>query len=177
MYERLAEICTAAGEDPAIKALLITGTGEKAFAAGTDIGQFRAFATPEDALAYEARIDRVLVAVETCPKPTIAAIAGACTGGGAAIAAVCDLRIAAANMRFGFPIARTVGNCLSISNYARLNTLARPGAHQGHHLHLPPDRGGGGAGDRPGQRDPAGRRRPGDPAPMRWRSLSQHRHR
>ena len=126
MYERLAEICTAAGEDPAIKALLITGTGEKAFAAGTDIGQFRAFATPEDALAYEARIDRVLVAVETCPKPTIAAIAGACTGGGAAIAAVCDLRIAAANMRFGFPIARTLGNCLSISNYARLNTLLGP---------------------------------------------------
>ena len=123
MYERLAEICTAAESDGAIKALLITGAGEKAFAAGTDIGQFRAFTTPEDALDYEARVDRVLVAVEKCAKPTIAAIAGACTGGGAAIAGVCDIRIASANMRFGFPIARTLGNCLSMTNYARLNSL------------------------------------------------------
>jgi enoyl-CoA hydratase len=123
MYEKLAEICTAAETDPAIKAILITGAGEKAFAAGTDIGQFRDFKTPEDSLAYEARVDRVLVAVEKCAKPTIAAIAGACTGGGAAIAGVCDIRIAAASMRFGFPIARTLGNCLSMSNYARLNSL------------------------------------------------------
>jgi enoyl-CoA hydratase/carnithine racemase len=123
MYERLAEICTAAETDGAIKALLITGAGEKAFAAGTDIGQFRAFTTPQDALDYEARVDRVLVAVEKCAKPTIAAIAGACTGGGAAIAGVCDIRIASANMRFGFPIARTLGNCLSMTNYARLNSL------------------------------------------------------
>lgn len=126
MYERLAEICTAAGQDDTVKVLVITGAGEKAFAAGTDIGQFRAFATAEDALEYEARVDRVLVAVEKCPVPTIAAIAGACTGGGAAIAAVCDLRIASANMRFGFPIARTLGNCLSMTNYARLNALLGP---------------------------------------------------
>jgi enoyl-CoA hydratase len=126
MYERLAEICNSVEGDRSIKALLITGTGEKAFAAGTDIGQFRAFNTPQDALDYEARVDRVLVAVEKCPVPTIAAIGGACTGGGAAIAAVCDLRIASANMRFGFPIARTLGNCLSMSNYARLNALLGP---------------------------------------------------
>ena len=117
MYERLAEIATAPGE---VRVLIITGAGEKAFAAGTDINQFRAFSTPEDALGYEARIDRVLVTIECCPVPTIAAIAGACTGGGAAIAAACDMRIAAANARFGFPIARTLGNCLSVSNIARL---------------------------------------------------------
>jgi enoyl-CoA hydratase len=126
MYERLAEICTDATTDKSIKALLITGAGEKAFAAGTDIGQFRAFNKPEDALAYEARVDRVLGAVEKCGKPTIAAIAGACTGGGAAIAGVCDIRIASANMRFGFPIARTLGNCLSMTNYARLHALIGP---------------------------------------------------
>jgi enoyl-CoA hydratase len=123
MYERLAEIATAPG---AIRALIITGSGEKAFAAGTDINQFRAFTGAEDAIAYEARIDRVLGTIERCPVPTIAAIAGACTGGGAAIAAACDLRIAAANARFGFPIARTLGNCLSISNIARLNALIGP---------------------------------------------------
>ena len=126
MYERLREIALTAGEDPALRAIVITGAGEKAFAAGTDISQFREFRTPEDALAYEARIDRVLVALEACPKPTIAAIAGAATGGGAAIAAVCDMRIAAANARIGFPIAKTLGNCLSMANYARLAALIGP---------------------------------------------------
>ena len=124
MYERLAEIAANPG---AARALIITGAGDKAFAAGTDIGQFRAFATADDAIAYEARLDRVLGALERCPVPTIAAIAGACTGGGAGIAAACDLRIAAANARFGFPIARTLGNCLSMANIARLSALIGPG--------------------------------------------------
>jgi enoyl-CoA hydratase len=123
MYERLAEIAAAPGD---VRALIIIGSGEKAFAAGTDINQFRAFTGADDAIAYEARIDRVLGAIERCPVPTIAAIAGACTGGGAAIAAACDLRIAAANARFGFPSARTLGNCLSISNIARLSALVGP---------------------------------------------------
>jgi enoyl-CoA hydratase len=126
MYERLAAICAEVDGDPAIKAMLLTGAGDKAFAAGTDISQFRAFKTPEDALEYEARIDRVLGAVERCRVPTIAAIAGAATGGGAGIAAACDLRIAAANARFGFPVARTLGNCLSMNNYARLAALIGP---------------------------------------------------
>ena len=126
MYEGLAEICNSAATDAAIRALVLTGAGEKAFAAGTDISQFRAFATPEDALAYEARLDRVLDSLERCPKPTIAAIAGACTGGGAGIAAACDIRIAARGARFGFPVARTLGNCLSMSNYARLAALIGP---------------------------------------------------
>jgi enoyl-CoA hydratase len=127
MYDRLAEICHNAAQDPHIRALILTGAGDKAFAAGTDISQFRAFTSPDDAIAYEARLDHVLEAVERCPKPTIAAIAGACTGGGAAIAAACDLRIAARSLRFGFPIARTLGNCLSRANLARLAALIGPG--------------------------------------------------
>ena len=126
MYARLKEIAETVGDDASVKVLVITGAGEKAFAAGTDISQFREFRTPEDALAYEERIDAVLVALEKCPKPTIAAIAGACTGGGGAIAGVCDMRIAAANMRFGFPIAKTLGNCLSMANYGRLAALLGP---------------------------------------------------
>jgi enoyl-CoA hydratase/carnithine racemase len=120
MYERLAEICALADKDRSIKAMVITGAGEKAFAAGTDISEFRRFDKEQDALDYEARIDRVMNALERCRVPTIAAIHGACTGGGASIAACCDLRIGARNMKFGFPVARTLGNCLSMMNYARL---------------------------------------------------------
>ena len=120
MYERMAAICEAINTDHSIKALILTGAGEKAFASGTDISQFRAFKTSQDALDYEARIDRVLGALETCRVPTIAAIAGACTGGGAGIAACCDIRIGTATTRIGFPIARTLGNCLSMSNISRL---------------------------------------------------------
>ncbi len=126
MYEGLAGICRAANDDPAVRAIVITGAGEKAFAAGTDISQFVNFSTPEDALGYEAKIDRILTTIEDCQKPTIAAISGACTGGGAAIAAVCDLRIGAANARFGFPIAKTLGNTLSMVNHARLMALIGP---------------------------------------------------
>jgi len=126
MYDRLAEICEGANKDRSIKALLLTGAGDKAFAAGTDISQFRAFDRPQDALDYEARIDRVLGAVERCRVPTVAALRGACTGGGAGIAVCCDLRVAATSLRFGFPVARTLGNCLSSGNYARLAALLGP---------------------------------------------------
>ena len=123
MYERLAAICEAAADDRSLKVLILSGAGDKAFAAGTDINQFRAFNTPQDAIGYEVRIDRVLTMLEQCRVPTIAAINGACTGGGAAIAACCDLRIGTRTAKFGFPIARTLGNCLSAANIGRLSAL------------------------------------------------------
>ena len=125
MYEGLYRLAGEIGADPAVKAWVITGAGEKAFAAGTDISAFRDFSGPEDALAYEAKIDRILTALEMCPKPTIAAIAGACTGGGAAIAAVCDMRLGAANARIGFPIAKTLGSHKLTARQLRFCSLAR----------------------------------------------------
>lgn len=127
MYERLAEVCSNVPADGLVKAIIVTGAGDKAFAAGTDISQFRAFKTPTDALAYEERIDAVMTSVERCPVPTIAAIHGACTGGGAGIAAACDLRLTSRDLKFGFPIARTLGNCLSTSNLMRLVSLVGAG--------------------------------------------------
>ena len=127
MYEALARICREAPTNGSVSAIVLSGAGGKAFAAGTDMTQFRAFETPQDALDYEARIDAVLDAVERCPLPTIAAINGACTGGGAAIAAACDLRIASASLKFGFPIAKTLGNCLAAANLARLAELVGAG--------------------------------------------------
>ncbi len=127
MYQRLQDICEGIDPGGSVKVLVLTGAGDRAFAAGTDISQFREFSTAEDAMAYEQRIDAVLSALERCPVPTIAALAGACTGGGAGIAAACDLRIATHDLRFGFPIARTLGNCLSAANLARLSALLGAG--------------------------------------------------
>lgn len=123
MYDRLVEICSSVPKDGSVRVIIMTGAGGRAFAAGTDISQFRTFETPEQGLAYEKRADEIFAAIEACPVPTIAAIAGACTGGGAGIAACCDMRIAAADLKFGFPIARTLGNCLSAATLARLVAL------------------------------------------------------
>src|SRR5438270_6904502 len=121
MYQRLGEICRA--PDPRMKVLILRGAGDKAFVSGTDIAQFRSFKTPQDAVGYEAMMDGVFDALEEVPVPVIAAIQGACTGGGAGIAAACDLRLGAPSARFGFPIARTLGNTLSMRNHARLAAL------------------------------------------------------
>jgi len=126
MYERIAAICEEANQERSVRALLFTGAGDKAFGAGTDMSQFRAFEREQDALDYEARIDRVMNAIERCRVPTVAAIHGACTGGGASIAACCDLRIASRSIKFGFPVARTLGNCLSLASYSRLVYLVGP---------------------------------------------------
>lgn len=127
MYERLAQLCREMPTDGSVRAVVISGAGDKAFAAGTDMTQFRAFETPQDALDYEHQIDTVLEAVERCPVPTIAALNGACTGGGGSIAAACDVRIASASLKFGFPIGRTLGNCLAAGNLARLSELIGAG--------------------------------------------------
>ncbi|HEV3096323.1 MAG TPA: enoyl-CoA hydratase/isomerase family protein [Candidatus Dormibacteraeota bacterium] len=123
MYSRLAELCEEVNRDRGVRAVVLTGAGGKAFVAGTDISQFRAFKTEQDALDYEAGGNRMMSTLESVRVPVIAAIAGACTGAGAVIAAACDLRIASPSARYGFPIARTLGNCLSMANYARVVAL------------------------------------------------------
>ncbi|MBR0680792.1 enoyl-CoA hydratase [Roseomonas eburnea] len=128
MYERLQQLADEISADPAIRVWVLTGAGGKAFASGTDISQFREFKTAEDALNYEARIDKVLGALENCQKPIIAAIAGACTGGGLGIAGCCDLRICDTGARFGLPIAKTLGNILNMHNFARFHALVGPAA-------------------------------------------------
>jgi len=120
MYERLAEICTTVPDDGSVRAIIVTGAGTKAFAAGTDISLFRNFGGGQDGIKYEKNADETFSAIESCPVPTIAAISGACTGGGAGIAGCCDMRIGTRDLKFGFPIARTLGNMLSAPTLARL---------------------------------------------------------
>jgi enoyl-CoA hydratase len=127
MYDRLGEICARISGGGPVKALIVTGAGGRAFGAGTDIGLFRDFHAAEDGLAYEARMEQMFDRLERCPIPIIAAVPGICTGGAAVIAAACDLRLATRNLRFGFPIARTLANCLSAANIARVAMLTGVG--------------------------------------------------
>jgi enoyl-CoA hydratase/carnithine racemase len=127
MYDRLGEVCASLTADGPVRALIVTGAGGRAFGAGTDISLFRDFATAEDGLAYEARMEAMFARLERCPVPVIAAIPGICTGGAAVIASACDLRLATRNLKFGFPIARTLANCLSAANVARVALLTGVG--------------------------------------------------
>jgi len=126
MYEQLAVICRELRDDPTIRVAVFRGAGGKAFVAGTDIAQFLSFESGEDGIAYEARMEGYLEAVETLPMPTLAVIEGWAIGGGLAIATACDLRIATSGSRLGVPIARTLGNCLSMTNTARIVAALGP---------------------------------------------------
>ncbi len=124
MYDGLEEACARADEDDSVQVLVLRGAG-RAFVAGTDISQFLEFGTGEsssgeDGVAYEARIERVVTRLEDVGVPTVAAVGGACVGGGLILAAACDLRVATASARFGVPVARTLGNCLSMNTYSLL---------------------------------------------------------
>lgn len=126
MYDGLARICDEIEADPEIRVLVLTGAGDRAFVAGTDISQFQAFTDPQHAIDYESRMDRVIGRLEAVARPTIAAIRGYAVGGGASIALACDLRLVTPDAKFGVPVARTLGNALSMSAYARLVDLIGP---------------------------------------------------
>jgi enoyl-CoA hydratase/carnithine racemase len=125
MYDQLEAACAAIAGDSNVRVATFRGTGE-AFVAGTDIREFLSFASAEDGIVYEQRIDAVITAIETLPVPTIAIVDGPAMGGGLLIATACDLRIATPTARFGVPIARTIGNCLSVASTARLVAALGP---------------------------------------------------
>ncbi|SNS87354.1 Enoyl-CoA hydratase/carnithine racemase [Geodermatophilus pulveris] len=119
MYEGLHEACERADADDAVRVLVLRGAG-RAFVAGTDISQFLEFTGGDDGVAYEQGIERVVTRLEDVTVPTVAAVDGACVGGGLALAAACDLRLATPSSRFGVPVARTLGNCLSVNSVSLL---------------------------------------------------------
>lgn len=126
MYEALTSACDRVDADADVRVFILKGAGGKAFVSGTDIGQFTQFSTTEDALEYERRLDAAFDRLERVSKPTIAQVQGVATGGGCVIALACDLRVCSTDARFGVPIARTLGNCLSAANYARMLDLLGP---------------------------------------------------
>jgi enoyl-CoA hydratase/carnithine racemase len=125
MYDALVEACDRVDDDDTVRVFVVRANGD-AFAAGTDIRQFTEFASGEDGIAYERRLDAVIDRLERVSIPTIAQVHGVAAGGGCAIALTCDLRVCTPSARFGVPIARTLGNCLSAANLARLVDLVGP---------------------------------------------------
>jgi enoyl-CoA hydratase/carnithine racemase len=120
MYEQLGAICERLAGDSDVRVVCLRGAGGEAFVAGTDIEQFKAFKDGTAGVAYEHRIDEGIARLEALPMPTVAVIEGWAVGGGLAIATACDIRIGTSSARLGVPIARTLGNCLSAANLARL---------------------------------------------------------
>ncbi|MDP3401209.1 MAG: enoyl-CoA hydratase-related protein, partial [Brevundimonas sp.] len=120
MYEQLDAILADVSRDTALRVVTLRGAGGKAFVAGSDISQFREFAGGADGVAYEAKMNRYFERILAVPVPTVAIIDGWAVGGGLNIAACCDLRIASRRAKFGSPIARTIGNCVSMQTYARV---------------------------------------------------------
>jgi enoyl-CoA hydratase len=125
MYDALAAACDQVDADERIRVFVLRGAGD-AFVAGTDISQFTSFATGDDGIAYERRMEQVIERLERVAVPTIAQVHGVAAGGGCLIALACDLRVCSPAARFGVPIARTLGNCLSAANCARLVDLIGP---------------------------------------------------
>lgn len=126
MYEALADACDKVDASADVRVFILRGAGGKAFVSGTDIGQFTQFTTRDDALDYERRLDSIVERLERVTKPTIAQVQGVATGGGCMIALSCDMCVCSTDARFGVPIAKTLGNCLSAANYARLVDLIGP---------------------------------------------------
>jgi enoyl-CoA hydratase len=122
MYEALADFCEQVDKSAETRVAVVRGAGGKAFVSGTDINHFRDFGA-EDGIAYERQVEAVLARLEEVTVPTIAVVDGYATGGGLSIAAACDVRLCTPNARFGLPIARTLGNCVSMATYARLVRL------------------------------------------------------
>lgn len=131
MYDQLESACERLERDEGLRVAVLRGAGGRAFVSGTDIAQFREFSTGRDGVEYERTIERVVARLESVQLPTLAVIEGSAAGAGLVLAAVCDLRICTPDARFGVPIARTVGNCLSGRNHARLASLLGPSRTKG----------------------------------------------
>jgi enoyl-CoA hydratase len=125
MYDALSEACDRVDADESIRVFVLRATGAS-FIAGTDIRQFTEFASGDDGIAYERRMEAVIDRLERLAVPTIAQVQGIAAGGGCVIALACDLRVCTPVAKFGVPIARTLGNCLSAANCARLVDLIGP---------------------------------------------------
>jgi len=128
MWAAIPDLVDQATANPDVKVLIIHGGDAGAFAAGADISEFeQTYATKDSAKAAGDTIAAALNAVEACPKPTMAAIEGACVGGGVSLAMACDLRVASARSKFGVTPGK-LGLVYPAGDTRRLLNAIGPGA-------------------------------------------------
>jgi enoyl-CoA hydratase/carnithine racemase len=125
MYRAFNDILAAIGENKTVRVLIIRGS-DGVFSAGTDIAHFQRFDSGDSGVVYEQGLEALMDRLERLPQATIAEVDGVAAGGGCMIAVACDLRICSDRARLGVPVARTLGNCLSIGNLARLVDVVGP---------------------------------------------------
>ena len=107
MSQGATKALEAFAADPAVRAVVLTGAGEKAFVSGADISEFaQRRANSAQAAEYDSKTGGVHRAVRVFEKPTLAMIRGYCMGGGLALAAACDLRFCSEDSQFAIPAAR-----------------------------------------------------------------------
>jgi enoyl-CoA hydratase len=107
MWQAAERILTDFAADDAVRVVVVTGAGGKAFVSGADISKFESERSGEEAVnAYQVQTAKVYDLLAGCPKPTIAMIQGHCIGGGTALAVCCDMRICGETASFGVPAAK-----------------------------------------------------------------------
>ncbi len=128
MWRAFPALFAEAAADDAIRAVVVTGAGDKAFSAGADIKDFEETrSTPERARSYRGTVDAACEALAALSKPTIASIRGYCLGGGFGLALYADIRIAASDAQFGLPAAKR-GIVIGHAHVDRAARLAGVGA-------------------------------------------------
>lgn len=125
MWAELPKIIRRLQGRKSVRAIVLSGAGEKAFASGADISELPRFTDPKTARAYETLVVRALDSLVRCPLPVVAMIQGYAMGGGCHIAAACDLRIAGESAQFGIPAAK-LGAAVNPGVAARLVSLVGP---------------------------------------------------
>jgi enoyl-CoA hydratase len=120
MWCAMRDYCYAIAKDNSVRVVTFRGAGGKAFVSGSDISEFGKMQSGRDGIIYERGIDEYIGAVEALPMTTIAIVDGWAVGGGLNIVCGCDFRIATPDARFGSPVGRTIGNCLSMNSYLRI---------------------------------------------------------
>jgi enoyl-CoA hydratase/carnithine racemase len=120
MWRDLGALCERIARERDVRVVTFRGAGGKSFISGTDISDFLGFSSGQDGVEYERRVGSYIDTIEALPMSTVAVIDGWAVGGGLAIACACDFRVATPTAKFGSPIGRTIGNCLSMKGYARL---------------------------------------------------------
>lgn len=115
VYEALRTLAGGLAGNRDVRAVVLRGAGGRAFSAGNEISSFVDMTSGEEGVAYEAGVRSAMRGLAELEQVTIAAVDGVCVRGGLAVATFCDLRIATPHSRFGYPIARTLGNALAAS--------------------------------------------------------------